>query len=223
MRYFPLLFLLPFSLSLPLLPASADDSPALLSQSLSSENFWSQAQRLVQEQLDLIYRAEQAIASPDLKRVEAVRGQLILHSGAVERFLKSQYRIPRLLCSNSTTAPDPYVATDLSSPQRQVYCTLYASTQQLRPVVSQLERRLPMLAGLAAPNTLPRVPPVQDYSVPEPLAIGLPAKTPIAEENLPFQPAIAPPQQAIFILEEARKQLLSTVPAFPTSVQIITC
>ncbi len=124
MRYSPLLFLLPFSLSLPLLPASANDSPALVSQSLYSEDFWTEAQRLVQEQLDLIHRAERAIAGPDLNRVEAVRGQLILHSGAVERFLKSQYRIPRLLCNNSKTSPDQYAVADLSLSQRQVYCTL---------------------------------------------------------------------------------------------------
>ncbi len=239
MRYSPLLFLLPFSLSLPLLPASANDSPALVSQSLYSEDFWTEAQRLVQEQLDLIHRAERAIAGPDLNRVEAVRGQLILHSGAVERFLKSQYRIPRLLCNNSKTSPDPYAVADLSLSQRQVYCTLYNSTQQLRPVVAQLERRLPMLAGLAAPSTLPqlnapllsspynfrepvkpRFPPVPDYPVPESLPIGLPTKMPTSEQNLPFQPAIIPPQQATIALAATRKQLLAMLPAFPASAQI---
>lgn len=248
MRHFPLLFLLPFSLSFPLLLVLAAESPALQSQSFSSPDFWSQAQRLVQEQLNLINRIERAIASPDFNRVEAVRGQLIVESGAVERFLKSQYTIPRLLCSNGTNAPDPNVAADLSLPQRQVYCALYTSTQQLRPVVSQLERRLPMLAGLAAPKTPPSsdapffiLPPslenperppnlqnpeqpksssVPNLPVAEAPVIGIPVKTPISNGRPSFQPAIKPPQQITTAISAARKQLLSAIPAFPASIRI---
>lgn len=249
MRYYPLLFLLlPFSLSLLPLAAQAAESPNLVSQNHNSQDFWSQAQRLVQEQLNLINRIEQAIASPDLNQVEAVRGQLIVESGAVERFLKSQYGIPRFLCSNDTNAPDPNVSTDLSLPQIQVYCALYASTQQLRPVVSQLDRRLLRLAGLAAPKLPPSpdeplfiLPPslqnpepppnfqnpeqprsssVPDLPVPEVPVIGLPVKTPISDYRPLFQPAIKPPQQTTTVLSAARKQLLSALPAFPASIRI---
>lgn len=249
MRYSPLvLLLLPFSLLLLPVVASAVESPKLLSQSSSSQDFWPQAQRLVQEQLNLINRIEQAIASPDLNRVEAVRGQLIVESGAVERFLKSQSSIPRLLCSNGSNAPDPYVAADLSLPQKQVYCALYASTQQLRPIVSQLDRRLPMLAGLAAPKLPPapdeplfilpsslqnpEQPPnfqnpeppkpssVPDLPILEPPVIGLPVKTPISDYRPLFQPAIKTPQQTTTVLSAVRKQLLSALPAFPASIRI---
>lgn len=239
MRYSPLLLVLPLSLSLPILTASAAESPDLLSQRYrATQDFWPHAQRLVQQQLDLINRIQQAIASPDLYRVEAVRGQLILQTGAVERFLKSQYATPTLLCSNGTSSPD--VPADLSLPQREVYCALYASTQQLKPVVSLLERRLPMLAGLAAPNTLPspneplsssplnfrnpvkpRFATGADLPVSEPPVIGRLAKTPVSEYQQPFQPAILPPQQATTALSAARERLLSTRSAFGASVRII--
>jgi hypothetical protein len=239
MRYFPLLFLLPFSVSLPLLPVFAAEFPTLVVPSLSSPDFWPQAQQLVQEQLNLIDRIEQAIASPDYSQVEGVRGELIRHSGAVESFLNNQYRIPRFLCINGTNLPDPNVAADLTVPQRQVYCALSASMERLQPVVLQLERRLSMLADITPPNTLPSaydpllrspvnfpnpVPPtdvsVPDLEVPEPPVIGLPAKTAIADA-LPFQPAILPLKETTIALKAAREQLLPALAAFPTSIQII--
>ena len=236
MRYSPLLFLLPFSLSLPLLPTLAADYPGLFNQSRPSQNFWPQAQQLVQEQLYLINKIQKAIAGPDFNRVEAARGQLFLQLGTVERFLNSQYPIPRLLCSNDSS---PAVPNELTLPQREVYCALHASTQQLAPVLPLLERRLPMLAGLAAPNPLPstdqsldsrlnlynpvtpRFSPVPDLPVPDPPVIGLPAKTAISDQEQPFQPAILPPQQALTALFAAREKILLALPAFPPSAQII--
>jgi len=239
MRHSLFLFLLPFSLVLPILPTSVAKSSELLSQiNSSSQDFWSQAQRLVEEQLYLIDQIQQALASPDLNQVEAIRAQLILQSGTVERFLKSQYRNPRLLCSNGTS-PSARVP-GLSESQKQVYCALYTSTQQLNPMISQLERRLPRVGGLAAPNTLPRLnepslnppfnvqspvtprfPPVPDFPDPEPPVFGVPMKTPFAEDDPPIQPAILPPQPVINPLIATRAQLLAALPAFPASVRIL--
>ena len=248
MRYFRFLLLLGFCvLFLPQSASIAEASP-LVSQSLSTQDFWPQAQRLVQQQLNLINRIEQAIASPDFNQVEAVRGQLIVELGAVERFLKSQYSIPRLLCSNGTNTPDPNVAADLSVPQRQIYCALYTSTQQLQPVVSQLDRRLPLLADLTVPKTPPSpdvplliLPPslenpeqpsnlqnpeqpssesVQNLPIPEVPVIGLPVKRATSNNQPSFQPAIKPPEQITTAISAARKQLLSAIPAFPESIRI---
>jgi hypothetical protein len=240
MRYSLLRVFLPFSLSLSLLLAFSAYSQNLLNPSRTSQDFWSQAQRLVQDQLYLITRIERAIAGPDYNRVEAVRGQLILHSGAVERFLRSQYRVPNLLCSNSTSSPDPQVIADLSLPQREVYCALHASTQTLKPVVVQLEWRLPMLAGLAAPESLPRLneplltsplnfrdpvkprySPVPNFPPPQPPVIGNPTKRAVAAGEPPLQPAIAPPLQTTAILRTARERLLAVLPAFPEPTRII--
>ena len=239
MRHSLFLFLLPFSLVLPTLPTSAAKSSELLSQiNSSSQDFWFQAQRLVEEQLHLIDQIQEAIANPDLKQVEAMQAQLILQSGTVERFLKSQYRNPQLLCSNGTS-PSARVP-GLSESQKQVYCALHTSTQQLNSMISQLERRLPRLGGLAAPNTLPRLnepslnaplnvqspvtprfPPVPDFPDPEPPVFGIPMKTPFAEDDPPIQPAILLPKPAINPLLAARAQLLAALPAFPASVRIL--
>ncbi|MBE9148178.1 hypothetical protein [Coleofasciculus sp. LEGE 07092] len=239
MRYIPFLALLPLSLSLSLLPASAAETPAVLERSQSRQDFWLQAERLVQEQLNLINRSQRSLSGPDVSLAEATRAQLFLHLGKVERFLNSQYQIPQFLCSNGTASPE--VPANLTAPQREVYCSLYASTQQLKPMVRVIERRLPMLAGLAAPDPLspedkpppslrynvqlpvrPRYSPVPNFPEPEPPTIGVPTKRPIVDyDEPPFQPAIAPPQQAITTLLAARQQLLSILPAFPESARII--
>ncbi len=234
MRSYRLLFWLSLSVSL-LLPSAAH-SQLMLGQSLSSQDFWTQSQRLVQEQLYLINNIQRAIAGPDLNQVEAARGQIILQSGEIAQFLQSQYRIPNLLCRNGTSSPD--VTSDLDIAQRQVYCALYASTQQLQPVIEQLELRLPMLAGLAAPDTpspyaptlssplnyqnpvKPRYEQVPNLPVPEPPVIGFPQKRATTEEP-PIQPAIAPPQPTTAALVAARKQLLPVLPAFPPNFTVI--
>ncbi|HBB35547.1 MAG TPA: hypothetical protein DDZ80_22040 [Cyanobacteria bacterium UBA8803] len=234
MGYSSLLFLLPISLSLPLLAASATDVPTGLAQSRTPADFWPQAEQLVEQQLNLINLMGETLTSPDMNRTEMARGRLFLHLGKVERFLKSQYRIPQFLCNNGTVSPE--VPADLTLPQREVYCALYVSSQQLDPMLSLLDRRLPMLAGLAATNPLtdersqlrgrynyqipvqPRFAPVPDFPEPEPPVIGLPAKTPIADYSRPpLPPAIAPSEEAIATLEAARQKLLSALPAFPDS------
>lgn len=238
MRYFFLLLLLPFSGSLPLLATSAAASPTLLSQRNEiTQDFWTQAKEIVEEQLYLINQAQQAIAGPDLNRVEIARGQLFLHLGVVERFLKSRGGNPNFVCSNGMSSSSAVIAAQMNLPEKQVYCSLYASTQKLRPVISLLEERLPMLAGLAAPipqpqknrplilqydlqNPMkPRYSQVPDFPPPEPPVIGFPAKMATADEQ-PFQPAIKPPERINNILLSAREQLLSVLPAFPASVQI---
>ncbi|NEP62966.1 MAG: hypothetical protein F6K31_39655, partial [Symploca sp. SIO2G7] len=64
MRYLPLLLLLPFSLPFSLLPTSAAEPPNVLERRRPTA-FWSQAEYLVQQQLNLIQRINKALASPD--------------------------------------------------------------------------------------------------------------------------------------------------------------
>lgn len=238
MRYLSLLLLVPCSVSLPLLATAVAASPTLLSQrNAITPDFWTQAKELVEEQLYLINQAQKAIAGPDLNKVEIARGQLFLHLGVVERFLQNRGGNPRILCSNGTSFSSTVTAAEMDLPEKQVYCSLYASTQKLRPVISLLEERLPMLAGLASPirqpqknrplilqydlqnPVKPRYPQVPDFPPPEPSVIGFPAKMPTADEQ-PFQPAIKPPERINNILLSAREQLLSVLPAFPAYVQI---
>lgn len=68
MRYVLFVFLLPFSALLPVLPTSAADAPPPVERSNASQEFWTQAEQLVQQQLNLINRIEQAIASPNVNQ-----------------------------------------------------------------------------------------------------------------------------------------------------------
>ncbi|MEQ9622029.1 hypothetical protein [Coleofasciculus chthonoplastes] len=237
MHYSSLLVLVSLSLSFPLLSPSTVNAQETTAQSSFAQGFWRPAERLVQDQLNLINRIERAFYSPNVYQVEATRSQLFLHLGKVERFLTSQYRIPQFLCNNGT--PDPDVPAPLTLPQRQVYCTLYVSTQKLEPMVDLLDRRLPMLAGVAAPSTVPdeqrlglrlnlatplrpRFSPVPDFPEPEPPVLGMPTKRPTTDDSRqPLQPAIAPPEAVTRTLLTAREQLLPTLPAFPDSARII--
>jgi len=238
MHYSSLLVLLSLSLSFPLLSPSTANAQETTAQSSFAQGFWRPAERLVQEQLNLINRIERAYYSPNVYQVEATRSQLFLHLGKVERFLNSQYRIPQFLCNNGT--PDPNVPAPLTLPQRQVYCTLYVSTQKLEPMVDLLDMRLPMLAGLAAPSTIPlddqgpglrlnlatplrpEFAPVPNLPEPEPPVLGMPTKRPLTDyQRQPLQPAIAPPEAVTQTLLTAREQLLPTLPAFPDSARII--
>ncbi|HBE20579.1 MAG TPA: hypothetical protein DEG17_00555 [Cyanobacteria bacterium UBA11149] len=233
-----LLFVLPLSLSLALLTPSAANTQNAPGQPTATTEFWQEAEELVQEQLNLINWMQRALAGTDENQVKGARRQLFLHSGKVERFLVSQYQIPQFLCSNGTV--DAKIPAQLTLPQRQVYCSLYTSTQQLKPMIEVLERRLPMLAGLTATNPipqekptvsspyntpsakLPRVFPAPDFPKPEPLVIGIPAKTPIADYPAPpYQPAIAPPEESAPILTAARAKLLAVLPVFPDASNII--
>jgi hypothetical protein len=192
MRYLPLLLLLPISLSLSLVSASAAEPPNVLERSRPNA-FWPQAEYLVQQQLNLIQRINKALASPDLNQVQGAQGQLFVQERRVKGFLKSQYRIPELLCKNSQE--DTAITSELSASQRKVYCALYGSMEQLKSMDTLLEHRLPMLVGLTASELLPsarssplnrqervipRFSPVPDFPAPEPPVLGIPAKRPLA-------------------------------------------
>jgi len=237
MHYSSLLVLLSLSLSFPLLSPSTANAQDVIEQPGFTQGFWRPVEQLVQEQLNLINRIERAFYTPNVYQVEATRSQLFLHLGKVERFLKNQYRIPQFLCNNGT--PDPDIRAPLTLPQRQVYCNLYVSTQKLEPMVDLLDMRLPMLAGIAAPSTVPddqrpglrlnlatplrpEFAPVPDFPEPEPPVLGMPTKRPLTDyQSQPLQPAIAPPEAVTQTLLAAREQLLPTLPAFPDSARIV--
>ena len=101
MRYYYLIISL-FSwlgLLLPPIAVKAVENPPNFFPSQELPDFWPPAQELVQEQINLIAAIEQALVSPDPNRVRLVRGQIFLHTFAVDRLLKKYYRIPSVLCS----------------------------------------------------------------------------------------------------------------------------
>ncbi|MBD2740087.1 hypothetical protein [Coleofasciculus sp. FACHB-1120] len=195
----------------------------------TSADFWSQAQRLVQKQITLINRIERASASPDPYPAFGAEGQILLHQGEVDRFLKSQYPNPALLCTR-TNGVTP-AGSNLTLEQAQVYCALHGSTQQLLPLRPVLERRQAMLAptrgnplAIGQPSILTVAPqrlpvPVPKFPAPEPPVVGVAAKTPISGYQPPIQPAIAPSQQTVTTLQTVKKFLGQAVAAFPPSAR----
>ncbi|MBD1906147.1 hypothetical protein NDI37_16125 [Funiculus sociatus GB2-A5] len=238
MRYLLLIFVSSFLslLSGRVVTASEIQTPNLVKQnslrSTSAQSFWPEAQRLVQDQINLINRIERAIASDDPYGVFVAEGKITLHQGEVERFLKNQYRNPALLCTRTNGGITP-AGSDLSVEQAQVYCSLYASTAQLMPLRPVLERRQATLTP-NNPLTLSRsqqsilaVPPQKlpspptSYVAPEPPLVGIRAKTPISGYQPPIAPAIAPPQQATTGLASAKQLLSQAVASFPPATPFI--
>ncbi len=98
-------------------------------------DYWIEAQKLAQNHLVLLNRIERSLSSSDASRLRAVRGQIFLQTSAVDRFLKSSYPVPEVLCaSNPTNSGDGSVAgTDaVSLEEAQVYCALISAELRQR-------------------------------------------------------------------------------------------
>lgn len=235
-------FLLSFSLiSVPRSTLAAEYQPESSPQNLAStpdeDNFYTSVSPLVQQQINLIARIEQALSHPDANRMRAVRGQLTLQFKAVEGFLKYQYNNPKALCTSTDSSRELPNSGQLSQSQRQIYCSLYASNQELSKLTPLLDRLLSRRGELALVRELPLVsgerqsdpvlsiasvqrPNLGKAAIPfstfepilppsPPTIIGRTAKTAIADYVPPMQSALAPPTEALTTLDTA-KQLLTT-------------
>ncbi len=160
-----------------------------LAVAATEENFYTEASALVQQQLDLIVRIEQALVSPDANQMRAVRGQLIVQTKTVAGFLQRYKYKAGNLCQPQATSP---LSGQLSASQIKVYCALSASSQellQLSPVLDQLLSRrgevglvrpLPLVSGEPQSDPILTIAPRQRPN------LGQPA-TPLLtrEPNLP--------------------------------------
>lgn len=178
-------------------------------------DFWRQAQSLTQEQINFIALTEAAAESPDPNRVRVVRGQLVVHIGTIERFLRRHAADPDGLCLENRTED-----VALTPPQRQVYCNLYLAAQELWDLQPKFNRRLRMLANQAELKPLalvsgetrlnvigapvfergslreparPRYAPAPDLPDPKPPIVGRDAKPILADYRPPFPPALTVP------------------------------
>ena len=225
-----------------------------LSQSVDSvagENiFYTKAMQLVQQQIYLIARLEQALSSSDPNRMRSVRGQLTVYTHSVETFLKRQYPSPKTLCTaKGELSQQSDLTVQLTDSQLQIYCSLYAANQELlklSPVTDRLlsrrgelglVRKLPLVSGERKSDPVISIAPVQrpDLSKPatpfirkepnltsSPLpVVGSPAKTAIANYKPPIQPAIAPPEEAISTLRTANQILQAAQKRFPDNIKFI--
>ncbi|HEY9799039.1 MAG TPA: hypothetical protein V6D25_01670 [Leptolyngbyaceae cyanobacterium] len=157
----------------------------------TDENFYTEASALVQQQLDLIVRIQQALVSPDANQMRAVRGQLVVQTKTVAGFLKRYDYNGRNLCQQQVASPP---SGQLNASQTKIYCALSASSQELlklSPVLDQLLSRrgeiglvrpLPLVSGERKSDPILTIAPTQRPN------LGKPA-TPLSsrEPNLPPQ------------------------------------
>jgi hypothetical protein len=177
-----------------------------------SRSYWVEAQKLAQDQVFLLNRIEQALTSPDADRMRSVRGQIFLYTSAVDRFLKSSFPEPSMLCAAPSGTQGNIAGTDaVSLEEAQVYCALHASTQALNPLRATLDRRA--LAQGTSTRQVSLIAPSTPVS--EPAIVGKIAKTAIANETVPVIPAIAPPDDIVSVLQSSRQRLVEVQSAFP--------
>ncbi|MGD1911801.1 MAG: hypothetical protein ACFB2X_13350 [Rivularia sp. (in: cyanobacteria)] len=249
MKYTFFSFMVPFCLLGNLESAFATEtnlksSPNQNQKSSQVENFDLVSKSLVQQQINLIARIEQALLKPDSNRMRAVGGQLITHTVVVESFLKRQYPYPQALCIQN---PGSSVRADsippLSASSLKFYCSLYNSSRELSKLTPLLDRFLSRRGELAVVRELPLVSGEKQsdlvlpmspltrpnlgklatpFAILEPsvgqstsLYIGKAKKTPIANYVPPVQPAIKAPQETLRILENAEKFLAKAISVFP--------
>jgi len=212
----------------------------------ASKNFDKSASLLVQQQINLIARIEQALSEPDPNRMRAVRGQLTIQVKAVEGFLKYQYNSPKALCTPTDSSTRLSKTSLLSVGQIQIYCSLYASSSELSNLTPLLDRLLSRRGELALVRELPLVSgerqsdpvlsitltqypnlgkPAIPFSTWEPIPPNPPqiidrtAKTAIADYVPPRQPAIAPPAEALTTIKTAKQLLSAAQAAFPPDIK----
>ncbi len=226
-------------------PADLNQNPTLESK---EDSFYPTSAGLVQQQIYLIRQIEEAFTSPDANKMRSVRGQLIIQTIQIEGFLKRQYPNPQTLCSSKKNFADlSSLPVQLNESTAQIYCSLYASSQELfklRPVIDRLlsrrgeiglVRELPLVSGerqldpvlpiapLQRPNlNKPAIPLANrepDLTSPPLPIIGRTQKTAIANYVPPMQPAIASPIEALNHLQAANQFLQTAQAAFPNQQQ----
>lgn len=251
MRYIFFSLLLSFSLvSVPGKAQTPDyrslSSPKqILAAELANENFYTTVSKLVQQQINLIARIEQAITTPDANWMRSVQGQLTVHTKSVDGFLNSQYQNPKNVCTSRVDiTQNSLLAEPLTGSQLKIYCSLYASNQELlklAPVLDRLlsrrgelalVRSLPLVAGERQSDPVLSIAPIQRPQLEKPATpfstqaaanlaspplpvIGRTAKTAISDYVSPEQPAIAAPQEALITLASAKKFLTAAQVEFP--------
>ncbi|MFM7366341.1 MAG: hypothetical protein ACKO2Z_00765 [Sphaerospermopsis kisseleviana] len=173
-----------------------------LSQSVDSvagENiFYTKAMQLVQQQIYLIARLEQALSSSDPNRMRSVRGQLTVYTHSVETFLKRQYPSPKTLCTaKGELSQQSDLTVQLTDSQLQIYCSLYAANQELlklSPVTDRLlsrrgelglVRKLPLVSGERKSDLVISIAPVQRPDLSKPATPFIPKEPNLTSSPLP--------------------------------------
>ncbi len=214
-----------------------------------AEDFWQRGQELVLNQVQLLDRLTLALTTPEFQQLDEAELQLLRNDIQINNFLTNQNRNPQGICQgfqldsqlnssvngslNSLGVNESINLSGLSNEQRQVYCTLYASKQQLLTLQPVLNRRLALLrlrtnpvggnipvatqfnlptATFSAPNNAARLPELGS------VVVGSPEKLEVANFRPPLLPAIAPASELQRIASSLRQDLLAVTNVFPENI-----
>ncbi len=186
------------------------------SESETTQDFWNQAQQLIQDRMTIVDQIEKVITGADSHALLVADGQLTLHLLATDRFLKQYSNRPQQVCQSSTPFDSAQGKLSQFSPQQQqVYCSLETSNQDLTKLKPLLSKQLQRLASIA------QVSQSSAQSTSNHPVIGRIAKTPRSNDQPVIQPAIAPPKTVAPILQTVKQTIAQTIPAFPTTAKFI--
>lgn len=187
-----------------------------------ASDFWAEAASLVRQQVYLSSQAETVLNEADANRVRSLRGQLILHDAAVRRFVRDR-ALPTALCGSFQFAVSPSSTVAEVEDLRQMsarnaglepdqvvtYCQIQQTRDRLMGLLPVLQRRIIMLADVS---------PLRPILLPNQAGTG--GRTPAPDAIAPVPepdvaPAVAPPLQALAILQPARQEIRQTQALFP--------
>ena len=168
----------------------------------ATRTYWLKAHQLTQEQVTILDRVEQSTRKPEAKRLRTLSGQVLLHASAVDRFLKSNYPDPVLLCS-PPAGLGGVAGTDSASPEQvQAYCSLYRSNRGLATIKTRLDLQAKLLTPHSASS---RLKPVHQS-----------AKAPINLEAVN-----ASNRMILTLVQSSRQHLAQMQPAFPEALRLL--
>jgi hypothetical protein len=175
----------------------------------ATRDYWQEAHRLTQDQVRLLDRVERSATTPEATRLKTISGQILLHTSAVERFLKSNYPESDFLCLSSSELGEVAGTDGASLEQVQVYCALHRSTRDLMTMRSQFDRQARLMTAPVATASV--TPPLNPRTMKKPLApsvLNSPAGT------------VAARREVLSLVQSVRQQLAQVQPAFPEALRI---
>lgn len=176
----------------------------------ATREYWNEAHRLTLDQSRLLDRIERSATLPEATRLKTMSGQIFLHTSAVDRFLKSNYPDPQMLCFPPSGLGEVAGTDGASLEQVQVYCSLYRSTRDLLTVRSQFARQARLLVTpVVAAQSLhhqatKKTTPINLYQPPTNAQTGITASS----------------REVLILVESSRQRLAQMQPSFPEALRI---
>ncbi|BAU14061.1 hypothetical protein LEP3755_46060 [Leptolyngbya sp. NIES-3755] len=166
----------------------------------ATRSYWLAAHNLTKEQVTLLERLERSTQKPEAKRLRTLGGQVLLYTSSVDRFLKSNYPEPELLCSPPPGLGEIAGTDSATLEQVQVYCSLYRSTRELSTIKTRLDHQAKLLAS----GSGGRKPTRQATKKP----VNIPAAVNVSSRDV------------LVLVESSRKRVAQMQPAFPQDLRI---